>query len=122
MTPFTGEGVNVAMQDAHELAKELHLEFQSGSRDWDAALQRYERKMFGRAIWMVQTEWGSMRRMFHQDAPRTSKQILRLANPPALFPPYTPGNITNVPDTDDSLGTDEDTDDTDYISDAEMDV
>jgi 2-polyprenyl-6-methoxyphenol hydroxylase-like FAD-dependent oxidoreductase len=45
MSPFSGEGANLAMLDAADLA----LELASAGRDWDAAIQRFELKMFARA-------------------------------------------------------------------------
>ena len=44
MTPFSGEGVNMAMLDALELAHAL-----AGSDDWSAAVKGYEACMFERA-------------------------------------------------------------------------
>ena len=44
MPPFSGEGVNMAMLDALELALRL-----SGSSDWSAAVASYENAMFTRA-------------------------------------------------------------------------
>jgi len=43
MSPFSGEGVNMAMLDAVELADALM------AQDWDAAIARYEQSMFVRA-------------------------------------------------------------------------
>lgn len=44
MSPFGGEGVNLAMQDAAELACAL-----ADSEDWDSSVARYEQAMFTRA-------------------------------------------------------------------------
>jgi 2-polyprenyl-6-methoxyphenol hydroxylase-like FAD-dependent oxidoreductase len=44
MSPFSGEGANLAMQDAADLALEL-----ASAHDWDAAVQRFELKMLARA-------------------------------------------------------------------------
>jgi 2-polyprenyl-6-methoxyphenol hydroxylase-like FAD-dependent oxidoreductase len=44
MSPFSGEGANLAMQDAAELVLGL-----AAGPDWDAAVQRFESNMFARA-------------------------------------------------------------------------
>ena len=44
MSPFSGEGVNLAMRDAHDLALAI-----TGSKDWDAAVRDFEAVMFARA-------------------------------------------------------------------------
>ena len=44
MSPFTGEGANLAMRDAADLALVLTTD-----RDWDAAVANMEREMFDRA-------------------------------------------------------------------------
>ena len=44
MSPFSGEGVNMAMLDATELALALRAD-----SDWDRAITRYEAQMFERA-------------------------------------------------------------------------
>ncbi len=45
MSPWGGEGANLAMLDAADLA----LELGSAGWDWDRAIQRFESKMFARA-------------------------------------------------------------------------
>ena len=44
MSPFSGEGANLAMRDAADLALAL-----VGGGDWDAAVRDYEAVMFARA-------------------------------------------------------------------------
>jgi 2-polyprenyl-6-methoxyphenol hydroxylase-like FAD-dependent oxidoreductase len=44
MSPFSGEGVNMAMLDAAELALAL-----AEQTDWSAAVATYEARMFARA-------------------------------------------------------------------------
>jgi 2-polyprenyl-6-methoxyphenol hydroxylase-like FAD-dependent oxidoreductase len=44
MSPFSGEGANLAMLDATDLAHAL-----ASSLNWDAAIQQFEEKMFARA-------------------------------------------------------------------------
>ena len=44
MSPFSGEGANLAMRDAAALALAL-----VGEKDWDMAIRGYEAVMFARA-------------------------------------------------------------------------
>lgn len=64
MTPFTGEGVNQAMQDAMLLAKEI---VKRGLGDADAAAAAYERDMFPRAREFMQATWESQQERYEPD-------------------------------------------------------
>ncbi|KAF9634963.1 Monooxygenase FAD-binding protein [Lasiodiplodia theobromae] len=64
MTPFAGEGVNVAMHDALLLARSII------GRPWDqvdAAAEEYERDMFPRAKVFQQATWDSLQARFDDD-------------------------------------------------------
>lgn len=48
MSPFSGEGANLAMRDGADLALALAAAVTSGS-SWDEAVRSYEEMMFARA-------------------------------------------------------------------------
>lgn len=56
MTPFAGEGVNQAMQDATELA----LAILKQPNELDAAVAEYEKEMFPRSREMTERTWQSL--------------------------------------------------------------
>jgi 2-polyprenyl-6-methoxyphenol hydroxylase-like FAD-dependent oxidoreductase len=60
MTPFAGEGVNMAMQDALELA----LTIIAGPNDLVHAVKTYEKDMFPRAREVTQKTWDSLQTRF----------------------------------------------------------
>lgn len=62
MTPFAGEGVNMAMLDALELANELIpvLQSQDDKANGGAAIERYEKKMFSRAAYVTAKTWKNL--------------------------------------------------------------
>lgn len=61
MSPFAGEGVNLAMKDALELANAI-----TGSNlsTLDSKIKSYERSLFKRAKWYTQDTWDSMQLCF----------------------------------------------------------
>ncbi|MCP2259279.1 2-polyprenyl-6-methoxyphenol hydroxylase [Streptoalloteichus tenebrarius] len=67
MSPFAGEGANLAMADGADLGRLLaeHPE------DTEAALSDYEAIMFARAEEKARESAASLDVMFHQDAPRS---------------------------------------------------
>ncbi len=64
-TPFQGEGVNCAMFDSLQLAQEI---VQCGLERLDEAVERYEEKMFPRAIDLIARSEENGKLLFAQDA------------------------------------------------------
>ena len=65
MSPFAGEGANLAMLDAAELALAL-----AETRGVDAAIRRYEAPMFERAHEMARESAGNMELCMATDGAR----------------------------------------------------
>ncbi|KAL9090926.1 MAG: hypothetical protein Q9165_005134 [Trypethelium subeluteriae] len=79
MTPFAGEGVNLALTDAMVLAQEIV----KSPDDLDRAVQAYEKEMFPRAAESQQRTWHSLQARFAPGAiaefkNRVAKTIDRL--------------------------------------------
>jgi 2-polyprenyl-6-methoxyphenol hydroxylase-like FAD-dependent oxidoreductase len=64
MTPFAGQGVNMAMLDALELAQKIIAASQTNEFDLVAAVAEYEREMFPRAQKMAHITWDSLEARF----------------------------------------------------------
>jgi 2-polyprenyl-6-methoxyphenol hydroxylase-like FAD-dependent oxidoreductase len=62
MSPFGGDGANLAMQDGAELALAL-----SGEGDWRAAVRDCEVKMFARAEVSAAGAWDAIEQVFCED-------------------------------------------------------
>jgi 2-polyprenyl-6-methoxyphenol hydroxylase-like FAD-dependent oxidoreductase len=62
MSPFGGDGANLAMQDGAELALAL-----AGEGDWRAGVQEYEVKMFARAEVSAAGAWDAIEQVFCED-------------------------------------------------------
>lgn len=61
MSPFGGDGANLAMQDAADLALALIRE------DWKTAVRSYEATMFARAEPAAAGAWGAINEVFSED-------------------------------------------------------
>jgi 2-polyprenyl-6-methoxyphenol hydroxylase-like FAD-dependent oxidoreductase len=72
MSPFTGEGVNIAMLDATELG----LALASGA-EWQAAVQAYERAMFERAREHAAMAAASLEVAFSPAAPQSFLELVQ---------------------------------------------
>ncbi len=62
MSPFGGDGANLAMQDAADLALAL-----AGNNDWRAALRDYETAMFARAELSAAGAWEMIDQVMSED-------------------------------------------------------
>ncbi|KAL8703304.1 MAG: hypothetical protein Q9201_003518 [Fulgogasparrea decipioides] len=69
MTPFAGEGVNLAMIDALDISTAVEEGVKDG--DLHRAIKLYEQKMYGRCHKSMQETWRNLELMFMEDAPRT---------------------------------------------------
>ncbi|KAH6698129.1 hypothetical protein BKA61DRAFT_530943 [Leptodontidium sp. MPI-SDFR-AT-0119] len=75
MTPFAGEGVNFAFEDAMKLSKVILEGVKNGSEAMDQGIKAFEDDMFERAIHAQKMTNGMMGDMFFtKGAPRTSMQ------------------------------------------------
>jgi 2-polyprenyl-6-methoxyphenol hydroxylase-like FAD-dependent oxidoreductase len=71
MSPFGGDGANLAMRDAADLALALIEE-----NDWKAAVQRTEISMFARAEPAAQGAWGAIQDTFSEDGLAHTLQVM----------------------------------------------
>ena len=62
MSPFGGDGANLAMQDGADLALAL-----VGEQDWKAAIHSYEVAMFARAEPAAAAAWDAIQNVFSED-------------------------------------------------------
>ncbi|KAI4140183.1 MAG: hypothetical protein L6R39_005910 [Caloplaca ligustica] len=69
MTPFAGEGVNLAMIDALDIGNAVATAAIHGNLD--EAISEYEQKMFGRSHKSMTETWHNLELMFMEDAPKT---------------------------------------------------
>ena len=69
MTPFGGEGVNLAMADALDLGNAVAEAASGGTLD--EAITKYEQKMFERSHESMRDTWRNLELMFMKDAPKT---------------------------------------------------
>ncbi|KAF8708408.1 FAD binding domain, partial [Rhizoctonia solani] len=73
MTPYAGEGVNIAMRDSLELAKKIIEGVNSG--DLDRALREYEADMFERALDSKGRTNKNKKGFFVKDFPKSMESI-----------------------------------------------
>ncbi|KIL61776.1 hypothetical protein M378DRAFT_179974 [Amanita muscaria Koide BX008] len=83
MTPFAGEGVNAAMQDAHELSEAIVSGVGKGVEGVVEELGVYERRMFERTRGLAQTTWDQMQGMcFSKDGADKFLELISSGGPP----------------------------------------
>ncbi|WP_435170369.1 FAD-dependent oxidoreductase [Paenibacillus glycanilyticus] len=70
MSPFAGEGVNLAMRDAAELALAI-----AGHEDTDQAIQAYEKKMYEYSVESAQSSDDNLKLMFSGNAAPNLKAL-----------------------------------------------
>ncbi|KAL2060364.1 hypothetical protein VTL71DRAFT_9759 [Oculimacula yallundae] len=75
MTPFAGEGVNLAFDDAMKLSEAIIQGAEKGHEALDANIKAFEKDMFSRAVHAQRMTQGMMADMFFtKGAPRSSMQ------------------------------------------------
>jgi 2-polyprenyl-6-methoxyphenol hydroxylase-like FAD-dependent oxidoreductase len=79
MSPFSGEGVNIAMLDAAELAQRLA----TAGASWPAAVRAYEEAMFARAAEAAAGAAMGMEAAMSDAAPRSMLELLQSQAAPA---------------------------------------
>ena len=72
MSPFAGEGANLAMYDAAELAQAL-----AARDDIDVAIESYERNMLARSARVARTSAQNLARFFGPEAPHSVADLFR---------------------------------------------
>ena len=70
MTPFAGEGVNLAMIDSLDLSKAIVSATKSACTDLPEAVKGYEETMLARSHEKMQETWKNLELFFRRDAPR----------------------------------------------------
>jgi len=69
MSPFAGEGVNQAMQDANELAHAI-IDVVNGANTLSEAVKQYEEKMFERVEEVGKESAANLNLFFEEDSPK----------------------------------------------------
>ncbi|KAL8835092.1 MAG: hypothetical protein Q9170_003469 [Blastenia crenularia] len=85
MTPFAGEGVNLAMIDALDLGEAVASTANHGNLD--EAISEYEQKMFARSHRSMKETWDSLELMFVEDAPKTFVEKFKVTRALGGAPP-----------------------------------
>ena len=91
MTPFAGEGVNLAMMDALDLSKAIVKASADGeSTDIFDAVKDYERTMLERSHEKMEETWRNLEMFFKPDAPRefvqAFEEMMAAHGPPPEVP------------------------------------
>ncbi|KKY18352.1 putative monooxygenase fad-binding protein [Phaeomoniella chlamydospora] len=93
MTPFAGEGVNVAMLDALELSTNIIAAFERASdqdvQSLDEAARAFEKGMFPRAHKVMKKTHRNKTMMFHSEGPEVFIKVMRQMMEAAGLPPDT---------------------------------
>ncbi len=80
MTPFAGEGVNIAMLDALELAKAMFVGITDGNID--EVVKRFEVGMWERSKDVAAATWANLQIIFADDAPDGFVKLMESYGPP----------------------------------------
>ena len=70
MTPFAGEGVNLAMLDAVDLSEAIITAANGEEKDLSEAVKGYETQMLERSRGSMERTWHNLELFFQDDAPR----------------------------------------------------
>jgi 2-polyprenyl-6-methoxyphenol hydroxylase-like FAD-dependent oxidoreductase len=90
MSPFAGEGANLAMYDGSELARAIAQH----PDDIEAALTRYETEMFPRSAAAAGESAESLEMIFAPDAPKSLLEMFASFGPPDSADATTPGDTS----------------------------
>lgn len=88
MSPFAGEGVNLALADAYELGRELVNAFRKGGSLTvvDEGLRTFEKAMWQRAAEKAEESARNMDALFSSSAPAEFVEIVKSYGPPPPSP------------------------------------
>jgi 2-polyprenyl-6-methoxyphenol hydroxylase-like FAD-dependent oxidoreductase len=82
MTPFAGEGVNMAMLDALKLAQGIITACQTNSSGINDAMRVYEEEMFVRAQEKMAETWQNLQVIFADDGAAGIVRMMESHGPP----------------------------------------
>lgn len=89
MTPFAGEGVNLAMTDALEISNAVERAAKDGNLN--EAISAYEKTMYERSHKSMKETWQNLELFFMEDAPKTfvqefERMMAQGGGPPEIAP------------------------------------